>query len=94
VVTIQLTPTQQQRLIEHAAATGQGLEDTLDELLAQPPIPAAADRRRWTPEELELLRNPKNSPRSIARRTGRSVASVSARRYQLSKKDATDAAGA
>lgn len=81
MVTLTLTEDQERRLAAHATARNMSLPDALQDLLdAEPP-----QRRAWTPEELDYLRDPRNSPRSIAAWTNRSVTSVSVRRSQLAK---------
>jgi len=81
-VTYTLTPEQERGLIRHAAALRVTLPEALDILLTAEPSP---NRRLWTEDELQLLRNPRNAPRDIARRTGRTVTAVSNRRSQLAR---------
>jgi hypothetical protein len=82
--TYTLTPEQERGLIRHAAALRTTLPEALDILLTAPPAP---NRRLWTPEELQLLRNPANRPKDIARTTGRTVTAVSNRRSQLAREE-------
>lgn len=71
-------------LTKHAAASATTPDEALDALLALPPLnPARASRRRWTEDELRLLRNPRNTPATLAKILHRTEASVSARRTQL-----------
>ena len=79
---MQLTPEQQAKLARHAAARNCSLPEALDALLSSPP-----PRRPWTPQELALLRNPRNHPRDIARATHRTATAVSNRRYLLAREE-------
>lgn len=74
-------------LTQHAAASNTTPDEALDALLALPPLRTQGPRRRWTEQELILLRNPRNKPRDIARQLGRTEASVSARRSQLAREE-------
>jgi hypothetical protein len=79
---ITLTPEQERGLIRHAAALRTTLPEALNILLTAEP---QANRRIWTPEELAYLRDPRNRPKDIARKTGRTVTAVSNRRSQLAR---------
>lgn len=81
MVTFDLTPEQERRLTQHAAARNLTLPEALQALLDTSP----PQHRPWTEAELEMLRNSKNKPRDIARQTGRTVTAVSVRRHKLAK---------
>lgn len=80
---IQLSPPQLRRLTLHAAARNLTPEEALQVLLDTPlPAPLRA-RRPWTAEELQMLANPRNSPRDLAVRTGRTRAAISNKRHKM-----------
>lgn len=83
MTTFTLTPDQERLLSRHAAARNCTPAEALNALLESNP----PQRRPWTPEELDLLRNPRNAPRDIARRTGRSSTAISVRRNQLAHEE-------
>lgn len=86
-----LTTEQERRLTAHAAARSLTPAEALQALL-DTPLPAPLHSRRpWTPEELALLANPRNSPRDLAVRTGRTRAAVSNKRNKMNRKPASDA---
>lgn len=74
-----LSQDQERLLARHAAARNTTPALALQALLESSP----PQRRPWTPEELAYLRDPRNSPRDIARITGRSATAISVRRNQL-----------
>ena len=83
---------QYRRLTEHAAALSSTPEEALNTLLELPLLSPAPPRPRpWTPEELLLLANPANSPRSIALRTGRTRTAVSNKRLKMRKQQHAEA---
>lgn len=84
---ITLSDDEERMLSRFAAAQNLTPRQALDQLLSSP-VP---QRRRWTPDELEMLRNPANSPRSLAKALNRSANAISVRRALLRKEDATDA---
>lgn len=83
---VTLTSEQERRLTQHAAASNSTPSEALDALLSLPPL-RQGPRRRWTPEELVFLRNPKNTPRDLAKLLNRTEASISARRTQLAREE-------
>lgn len=78
-----LTRDQYRKLTKHAAALDTTPEDALNTLLDLPPLSGNPVRKPWEPWELELLANPANSPRTLARRTGRTRASISNKRHKI-----------
>lgn len=80
---VSLTEDQERLLSQHAAARGQTPAEALQTLL-ESPLPA---RKRWSEQDLILLRNPANSPRSLSLILKRSPSAISVRRHQLAKEE-------
>lgn len=86
---VTLTPAQQATLLRYAAHHGlSSPQEALDHLLSTTDTNTPrSSRRPWEPQELALLRNPRNHPRDIARATGRTPSAVSNRRHQLAREE-------
>lgn len=82
----QLTRDQYRKLTKHAAALNATPEEALQVLLDLPPLTGNPARRPWTADELAMLANPANSPRTIAAKIGRTRASVSNKRHKMLRK--------
>lgn len=80
---VTLTLLQERRLAKHAAALNLTPEEALNALLDAPPASSAPARKPWAEWEIAMLLQPTNRPRDIARRTGRTVSSVSNKRSKL-----------
>ncbi len=84
-----LTDDQEVLLIQLAAAKRARLQDALTQALDDA-LKGAQTHKAWSPwtdRELDLLRDSRNTPRSIARATGRTPASVAQRRSILAKQE-------
>jgi hypothetical protein len=88
-VEVTLTPAQQATLLRYAAHNAlHSPQEALDHLLSTTDTNTPrSSRRPWEPQELALLRNPRNHPRDIARATGRTPSAVSNRRHQLAREE-------
>lgn len=86
-----LTRDQYRRLIQHAAALDTTPEEALNTLLGLPLLTPAKHTRPWTAEELALLANPANTPRTLALRTGRTRSAISNKRHKMMKAAAANA---
>jgi hypothetical protein len=90
---VTLTLPQERRLAVHAAALQLTPDEALTALLDAPPVSSAPARKPWSATEIDMLLNPANRTRDIARRTGRTPASVANKRSKLLRAVAAESEG-